>query len=285
MKESLELRVYKEFSELVFSADEGKDLGSSSVRKFTFLPNDIIMAKIKRVEEKLRKTQNKFFFSSWQYTRSYSNEELNKAELFQLFITAYFETQTEHCGSVYDYSNVCTHCGVGRQLIGDLILELGKIPKNKDFAQTIARDEWIISERLMRLMIDNNIKGASFNKVVSKNRRYVSKSNWYHLIIISPEVEATFPTRFGNDPFDDDKQGLYRCPVGHIEGLNILSELNIKKDTYKHLYDIAVTRQHVGRLMGKIMPSPLIVISPRFRDLLVSNNIKGFKTEVAYLAE
>ena len=200
-------------------------------------------------------------------------------------ITAFFEPEATYCGSIYDYSNVCVHCGVGRQLIGDLVLDLSKVPKNKDFAQTIARDEWIVSEKLMKLMQDNDIKGVAFNKVSSKNKLRKSVLNWYQLKITYPVVETMFPTRYGINPVDDDSQGLYRCPLGHIEGLNLLSELSIKRDTFNHLYDIAVTRQHVGRHANAIMPHPLIVISPRLRELLVSNDIKGFKTEIAYFKE
>ena len=61
MKESLELRVDIEFAGLVFPKDTGKNLGSVIVRKYTFVPNDIIMAKIKRVSEEL--TNKTDFFS------------------------------------------------------------------------------------------------------------------------------------------------------------------------------------------------------------------------------
>lgn len=200
-------------------------------------------------------------------------------------ITAFFEPAGVDCGTIYDNSSVCPQCGVGNQLIGDLILDLSKVPKNKDFAQTIARDEWIVSEKLMKLMQENDIKGVTFNKVTSKNKLRKSVLNWYQLKINSPSIETTFPTRYGINPVDDDRQGLYRCPLGHIEGLNLLSELSIKKDTYNNLYDIAITRQHVGHHVGVLNPAPLIVISPRLRELLISHNIKGFKTEVAYLTE
>lgn len=285
MKEILELRVVNEFANLVFPDNAGKTVGSGTVRKIKFPPNDVLMAKIKKVNKELNKTRNDSLFYGWSYHRTYSNEELKKAEIFHLMITAFFEPEATYCGSIYDYSNVCVHCGVGRQLIGDLILDLSKVPKNKDFAQTIARDEWIVSENLMKLMQDNDIKGVTFNKVTSKNKRLNSVLNWYQLKITSPVVETTFPTRYGIDPIDDDSQGLYRCPLGHIEGLNLLSELSIKKDTYNQLYDIAITRQHVGRHENVLNPAPLIVISSRLRELLISHNIKGFKTEVAYLTE
>lgn len=285
MKESLELRVYDEHADLVFPKNTGKNIGSVLVSKFSFIPNDIIMAKIRRVNEELIKTQNRSFFSSWQYHRAYSNQDIKQAELFQLFITAYFEPEAAYCGTTYDYSNVCVHCGVGRQLIGNLILNLSKVPKNKDFAQTIARDEWIVSEKLMKLMQDNDIKGVTFNKLTSKNKLRKSVLNWYQLKITSPVVETTFPTRYGINPVDDDNQGLYRCPLGHIEGLNLLSELSVKSDTYNNQYDIAITRQFVERHANVIMPHPLIVISPRLRELLISHNIKGFKTELAYLVK
>ena len=40
-----------------------------------------------------------------------------------------------------------------------------------------------------------------------------------------PLLEIVPPTGAGVDPFDEDPEGRYRCPCGHVLGLNRLSEL------------------------------------------------------------
>ncbi len=283
MKETLELRVATEFLDLVFPQSTAKDIGSQIVKKVVFSPNELLLKKISKVNEDLIKTQNRAFFYGWQYHRTYNKKELEEAELFQLMVTAFYSSEGTEYGSVYDNSKTCIHCGVGRQLVGDLILDLSKLPKNKDFVETLSKDEWIVSEKLMTLILENDIRGATFTKVRDSKGRNESASNWYQLKITGPLVEITIPTKFGINPIDADIRGLYHCPKGHVLGLNILSELYIKKETYNPQYDIALTRQFVGRQANLIMPRPFILISPRLRQLLITNNIKGFKTESAYL--
>lgn len=215
--------------------------------------------------------------------RSLEGGCLTAAEFFQLQITAFFEPEGTACGTEYDESAACPHCGAGRRLVGELILDLGKVPKGKDFAQSIARDEWIVSERLVSLMREHGVTGAEFELVKSAKKRRAGSPAWYRLHITAEPVEVAAPTRFGIDPFDDDAEGRYRCPLGHTMGLNILSELSIGRDSWDGA-DIAVTRQYVGSRQGVLVPSPLIVVSPRLRQLLIKHDIKGFKTEVVYLA-
>lgn len=222
------------------------------------------------------------FIFSWMPHRKYTPKELTAAKLFQLQITALFEPEGTVCGTDYDESAVCPHCGAGRRLVGKLILDLGKVPKGKDFAQSIARDEWIVSERLVSLIREHGMTGASFEPVKSAKKRRAGSPVWYRLTVTAPPIEVRAPTRFGIDPFDADDEGRYRCPLGHTVGLNILSELSIGRGSWGGA-DIAVTRQYVGSRQGVLVPSPLIVISPRLRQLLIEHDIKGFKTEVAYL--
>lgn len=281
MREIYDFRLFEREAAQFFLPSVGTRLGAIT-RQLIVSRGDQIYERIGQVKRELESKGIGSLYGGWDCKRKYTHKELAAAELFQLQITAYFEPAAEKCGTIYDESGVCPHCGAGRHLSGELILDLGKAPKGKDFAQTIAGDEWIVSERLVTLMYEHGMTGASFEPVRSMKTRRVGNPAWYRFNVTAPPVETAAPTRFGIDPFDEDTQGRYRCPLGHVAGLNILSELSIERGSCKGM-DIAVTRQSVGNRQGMLVPRPLIVISPRLRQLLIEHEIKGFKTEVAYL--
>jgi len=105
---------------------------------------------------------------------------------------------------------------------------------------------------------------------------------WYQLVVTSKPVPVVPPTRFGIAPFDEDPEGLYRCPCGHVSGLNLLSELWVPRAAWDGS-DIARTENMVGIRRGLLMPTPLLLISPRFWRLLRAEKVKGYKVEVAHL--
>ena len=105
---------------------------------------------------------------------------------------------------------------------------------------------------------------------------------WYHIQpIADARVQiAEGANRFGINPFDEDIDGECRCPQGHTKGFNILSELTIVR--LDKTWDFAVTDAGVGWKLGDFLPRTLIVISPRFRELLKSAGIKGYELEVVH---
>lgn len=103
----------------------------------------------------------------------------------------------------------------------------------------------------------------------------------YQLIITS-RVEVAAPTRFGIDPFNEDDAGEYRCTPCDLMGLNILSELSVVRESWNGS-DFAVTKQLVGARMGVLVPAPLIVVSPRVRELFIQHKLNGAEWEVAHL--
>jgi hypothetical protein len=105
---------------------------------------------------------------------------------------------------------------------------------------------------------------------------------WYQLIVTSACAEILPPTRTGNDPFDDDMEGEYRCPLGDTIGLDLLSEVSVSAISRSD-HDIVCTRQFIGRRAGVLRPRRLILISPRFRRLLRDESVKGAFVEVAHL--
>jgi len=116
---------------------------------------------------------------------------------------------------------------------------------------------------------------------------------WYQIILTSKPAICVPPTRFGINPFDDDFRGEYRCPrsqynpnAEHVAGLNLLSEVSVARDSWDSS-DICRTTQRCGWVLSperaKPSPEPQLLISPHFRQVLLDNKIKGFKTDVAYL--
>ncbi len=106
---------------------------------------------------------------------------------------------------------------------------------------------------------------------------------WYQLVVASPAVPTVAPTRFGIDPFDEDVDGHHRCPFGHVSGLNQLSELWVSRGAWDGS-DVVMTKDMVGTRRGLLVPTPMLLISPRLRQLLRAEGIKGYKLDVAHLA-
>jgi hypothetical protein len=107
--------------------------------------------------------------------------------------------------------------------------------------------------------------------------------DWYQLFVTSNPVELAASTRIGCNPFDDDIAGLYRCPLGlreHVVGLNLLSQVTVEGDAWMSA-DFLRSRELVGVRRGLFNPKPLLFISPRLRDLLLRNAVKGWSSEVA----
>lgn len=103
---------------------------------------------------------------------------------------------------------------------------------------------------------------------------------WYQLVVTSRPLRTVAPTRFGEGLFEE--QNRYRCPHGHVVGLNLLSEVFVDRSDWDGS-DIACTKELVGARRGVLVPAPLLLISPRFRRLLVEHRIKGWKVDVGYL--
>ena len=343
MRQLCEFRLNEKYAHLLFADDEGKRLGDD-VRKVVISTDDPRFSEVKRLQDKLDAKGQSFFWSNYlQY--HYTKGEIQQAEMFRIWITAAFEPPGELCGTVFDESETCPECWVGRKQVSDLVLDLRKAPKKKDIARTIARNEWIVSQRLAELMVDAKLTGFDLAPVRHKARYQDDPVNikatpsgrklyrmakdqgipddawefdvwvhrpeqkdlydcvwdehaqyraqkarknwkpppvWYQLVVTSSPVPIVPPTRAGIDPFDDDPDGEYRCPHGHVIGLNLLSEVSVARDQWDGS-DVVCTSNMTGHRMGLLVPAPCLLISPRFYQLLQKEKIKGYKTEIAYL--
>ncbi len=217
------------------------------------------------------------FFLGWDITRHYTPDEIQSAELFALSLRSVFEPCGEMCGTKYDESSACLHCGAGARQVTDLCLEPESIPR-RNLSRTIA-GEIIISSRLVQAFQAHGITGASFLPVRDTSGRVLE--NWHQLVVTSTPVDIVPPTQAGNGPFTLDIDGEYSCPQGHVLGLNRISELWLKKDSHDGS-DLARTRQRLGARMGVLHPRPEYLISPRLFRLLRELKVGRLIAEVAH---
>ena len=152
--------------------------------------------------------------------------------------------------------------------------------------QGITKDSWQFDcwmnrteqRKLIERVRDENAR----RKEKQEARRGTKFPNWYQLLITSEPVPVLPSTKFGLDPFDEDPTGSYRCPSGHIDGLNLLSEVTISRGQWDGS-DFARTKEMVGLRGGVVRPHPILLASPKLRQLFVDHSVRGAKFEVAGL--
>ena len=276
MRELIEFRVPEDRAAMFLEPGLGTSLGGT-VRKVLLPMDDPRVKLIGDLEREFQKRDQSFFYG-WHISRRYTHKELEAAELLQLLIRPTFEPPGEMCGTKYDDSAACPHCGAGASMRGDLHLDLQRIPKKKDLALTIA-GEPVVSAKLVKALREHGITGAEYLPV--RHKTGVVSKEWHHLVVTSPAVDIIPPTRVGTKPFDLDESGGYRCPLKHVAGLNRLSELWVRRADADSS-DWVRTRQLIGTRRGVLRPEEQLLISPRLYRLLMDWKAKRFEIEVAH---
>ncbi len=161
MRERFEIRLDRDFADSKFP-DISQPLSDITSRMVINSDNPDYSSIINALREYNRE---KFLGFCW-IERYYTRSEMEKAKLFNLIIkpTSTFEPDGEDCGTIYDISGKCERCGAGARQMSDLMLNTRTIPKGKDICRTIS-NEWVISERLHRLLIENNIAGFEAKRI------------------------------------------------------------------------------------------------------------------------
>jgi hypothetical protein len=279
MRETLEVRLLESDAQEVLGDGMGT-LTSSGITRIVTLPiDDPAWSKVRAAELDAR-SRDSAFVTYWDIKRSYTASDLQNAELIQLIPNCMFEPAGEECGTTYDYSNACHVCGAGRVQSSNLRLDSRTIPARCDLAFTIARDEMVINDRMAQLIDQAGFTGADLRSVESMLKSNGAGVGWHQLMFSSKPVEVAAPTRFGLNPFD--LTGYGRCPLGHVAGHNILSELSVRRDSW-HGADLLRTRQVIGGRACLIAPWPLILVSQRCFASLRKGGFKGFVPEVVHL--
>ena len=279
MRETIEFRIWEERAKKHLEPDLGVILGGD-LRKVVLPIDDKWVKKIAKLDQEYRR-RGEVFFTYWQVHRYYSPEELQSAQLLELVISAYFEPTGSMCGTGYNTVVGCPYCGAGSHQVSDLILDTRCIPKGKDIAQTIA-GEIVVSPRLVQACRKHGIQGADFRPVLHYGRKGPQPSEWSQLVITSKPVKLDPRTKGGNNPFDLDEENESRCPEGHTAGLNLVSELFLKRRSWDGS-DWCQTDMLFGVSRGELRPEPRQLISQKLRQLLVSMKAKGFVLEPVHL--
>ena len=282
MREIIELGLREELAKNFFDASIGEVLGVT--RKIRVSTNDPLYIRVSELDkELLAKNQGSILFF-WNSYREYSERELRDAEVFYLKIDQISsELVGEDFGTTYDESTTCEYCGAGRKQVSEFSYDLRILPKGKDIVRTLT-EEWVVSERLAGIINDHQITGLELRPIKQAVFTKRVLPNWYQLRVKSQPISMVTPTKFGISPLDSDVQGVYRCPVGHVAGLNVLSEIFLSRGDWD-TSDVNATLQKAGYRPkdGVLVPSPLLLISPKLYRILKDEKIKGYKVEVAYL--
>jgi hypothetical protein len=278
MRESFEFRIPEERATRWLAPDDG-ELVTSSVRKLRLYAGDPRLSIVANADRELKR-QGRAFFTSFSIRREYTEAELNAASRLLWRATAIFEPEGEENGTVYDEQTACRQCGAGATQLDPLILDVTRVPKRKSFARTIA-SEMIVSQPVVDLFESHRVTGIEFRPVM-ESRNMVGSAAWKRLAIVSANAEIAPPTRVGNNPFDEDVRGQYRCPLNDLVGLNLLSELSVYSSTVDDL-DFVATRQFVGVRRGVLRPERLVLVSQKVRRLITEANLSGCEMEAANL--
>jgi hypothetical protein len=279
MKITYEFRVQEKFAPLLFLENDGKRLGDS-VRQIKLASDDPRLTRVGKLQQEIHAARKTYFFAGWGIYYRYTRQELLAAQSFQVECATMFEPAGEECGTEYDESTGCPHCGSGARQITPLFLK-GQISKTRDIKCTIA-GEIIVSKRLVELFQQHGITGAEYRPVYHNHRSPIKSQEWFQLVVPLTNAELVSPTRVGIEPFDDDPEGKCRCPSGDLIGLNLLSELYIKSES-RGDSDIVATRQFIGCRRGMLRPEREIIVSPKVWHLINAEKLKGFTIKVAYL--
>ena len=294
MKETVEFRINYDYAYLLFGIDEGKDLGqfNKSVKIITLSKDDPRYNQIPIVSKKVRDTYDKGFLYSWQIKRKYTKKELENATILQVKIKTAFEPTGEECGTLYDERVACEICGANRKQISQLMLKKGSIPK-KDIARTIG-GQIVVSEKFVKVFKQRNFKGAIIRPITFSNQVV----SGYYQLSASDKFELSKNTIAGDDPFESSEgsnegtydisgyeikyeKEVYKCPKGHIIGLNILSEAYVLNNAEIYKTDFFCSNQKIGVRRGLLQPEPIYFCSQDFKKMVEEEKLIGFDFEVA----
>ena len=282
MEQRLSIRVLEENAPLLFERDEGVRIGiDGDIRDVGISVSDPRYAQIGKLQRKLERETKRPFFYGWNFEFKYTKAELSDARAFELDVVEVAETAGENWGTLYDDSKACKRCGAGGIQVGPLVLNTRYIHKKKDVLRTWT-NEVIVSRRTMDLFRRYRISGVSFKPVNSANNSKLKLTEWFQLIVTFVGALIIPPTRVGNDPFDDDRRNKYRCSTGHLLGLSLLSEIWIDACSVTKA-DIIATQQYIGVRRDNSRPWQSLIVSPRVRELVIKEKIKGCGFKVVHL--
>ena len=216
--------------------------------------------------------------ASWNVIRTYTDSELAAADLLLLTPTVTFEPAGEECGTRYDETSTCGPCGAGGRIAGYLHIKPGSIPLRASIAETIA-GELVISRVLANRLASHGLHGFATAPVVDCAGDPVDA--WVRPAFDEATLESTSATRWGHDPLATQPP-VPPCPLGHIRGINLLSELRVDASALTGA-DVMLTTQYVGVRAGLLRPRRLIVLSAAAFRALAAAGPGSWRVEVVHV--
>jgi hypothetical protein len=277
MREKIEFRIPEVLAERYLPAALGQRLGIA--RKLEVDAHDPLVIDIKRIDQQLRMSGEGALFTSWDVHRHYSRSELINAELLHGWPKKVFEPAGEECGTMYG-DNHCPECGAGASQLTPLFLDGRRVPYNVDFARTIA-NEIIVSASVREVFEARELSGVEFSPVKLSNKDGKLSVDHFQLRVVGPPVLLDSKTRTGGNLFDESGYG--RCPRGDVVGLNLLSEVTVRREGFVNA-DVMVTQEMIGVRRGLLRPRPILLFSPKAWRTIEERKLKGLVIEVAYLS-
>ena len=281
MRETYTFRVLETAAMETLGPSIGESRGLARVIETT--GEDPLFRRVGAIDLEWRQ-QGRGFLLGWDVHRSYNDEELATADYLHLIIVPVFEPAGVECGTEYADGTACVKCGYGRQQVSALRIDGKRIPPAKDLAETIAGEEWLVSQRLGDMLNAGEFTGMELRSVEHCRRPGETLPDWNQLMIQRNGVVVTGQTKAGISPFDHDEAGQYRCPLGHVMGLNLLSELVVEAGEPPGR-DFALTLQAVGVKRGLLVPRRQMLISQRVWQLLKTSKARGWRVEVAHVIQ
>ncbi|HLK99655.1 MAG TPA: hypothetical protein VK539_03685 [Myxococcaceae bacterium] len=277
MRELLELRLSAEEAALYVPGYANKGLDPLDTVRLHLDAHDPLVEKLRAVEAGYW-ARGTTLFTMCEVSNHYTPKELQAAERLKVEFWPFFMPSGEECGTRYDDARACALCGAGAPQLGELRLNVGRIPKSRDLACTPGA-EFIVSSRLAKAMRARRITGFQLRPVLSKGGRPTDA--WHQLLIPSATVEASPPTLFGGSYLTPEPDEA-RCPQGHVLGRRLLSPLHIARSSLQPL-DWQALRGRLGSRQGLFRPYPLFIISQRLYRLLKELKVRNLNEEVAHV--
>jgi hypothetical protein len=277
MREILELRMSGEEAALHVPGYDTKGLDPLDTVRLHLDVHDPLVEKLRAVEAGYR-ARGTTLFTMCEVSFRYTPSELQAAERLKVEFWPFFMPSGEECGTRYDDARACPLCGAGAPQLGELRLNVGRIPKSRDLAVTPGA-EFVVSSRLVKAMRAHRITGFELRPVLSKGGKPTEA--WHQLIIPSATVELAPPTLCGRSYLAPEPDET-RCPRGHVLGRRLLSPLHVARSSLRAL-DWQALRGLLGSRQGLFRPHPLFIISQRLYRLLKKLKVRNLNEEVVHL--
>ncbi len=194
------------------------------------------------------------------YFRVYSKQELEAASCFHVNvpIRAILDRNVDQEAKIYHSEKVCRYCRHGWRQKNDLTFNPKSLVQSYPFFRVFGRNEWIVNESVKNIFEKEAFKGVTFRQVRNiKSDEIIG--GWFQ-IRVDRQVSCLPDTLFGFDPLYTDPRDSQKCPNDHTNGLNLISEIFLDRNSMKNTH-VAMTTNLLGGLGAIQLPTSMLVVS------------------------